>query len=95
MIDHHIVVGSIIASNRENLRAVELDFRAVIVSCSYFYIIQEILTLSAIPKSLRTSVKATARLNPLWDHATLMISSRREIGMPSCSKCTVIATNAL
>ena len=54
-----------------------------------------ILTLSAIPKSLRMSAKATARLNPLWDHATSTISSRREIGMPSCSKCTVIATNAL
>ena len=54
-----------------------------------------LLTLSAIPKSLRTSAKATARLTPVWEHATSTISSRRQIGMPSCSKCMVIATNAL
>jgi len=34
-----------------------------------------ILTLSAIPKLLRTSAKATARLNPLWDRATLLCSA--------------------
>lgn len=53
------------------------------------------LTLLDIPNSLSIRANAAARFAPKCDMATSTTSSSRHIDTPSCSKCTVTATNAL
>jgi hypothetical protein len=60
-----------------------------------FGLVLESLTLSLIPNASKTSTKAAARFTPVWDFATSTISSRKALGTPPFSKCTVIATYAL